>query len=604
MNEKHIRNDVDYIELLYDSPDISIYELDALYLGLNANDCYISEECIKESLPSFADKPLYGVIDNQINPLDGSNNDFMEHFREEYPWRITRDRILPFGCVPESSLKDARLVERDGHTYLRINVVVWKKLLPHVSEILQRREGTVRVSVEFNITDGEQDESTGIIYINKLHITAITVLGAKFQEIMEGSGLKTVKFSYSNYVNDENKKYFSYFNSNLISVPDDIRTAMSDGVAMRQKYKRGGPKSLFDTMSSACSTGYMSRENIDSAYKYFSGLSEIPESTKPVTSKYIVYKMYGGELGRQWVESVCNSNSVTIYKNSKGGSSEVNIQIDNERDSAVNSASWDNPGKSLYGPILDATNKKSLVDEAYLVVEEGWEDAPSEHLKYPHHVIRNEKLVLDVAGVKAAYARAKQMGIFEGKVKAHLERHYRELGLSMNDEKLNALQEQYDKLSKEHEAKCAEFDAKCAEFDKKCADFDASEEARKAAEKKCAELQIAHDEKCAKIAEYEKKETTAKNMALIDEYVCCLDTEKCAELRNKACDMSYDDMYNAIAECVMSFAKQDKLRGQDGIEDRRMMSYGFPAVNHFFNSSQPTESPLSSITKKSGTKVM
>ena len=81
--DKFMRNEVDYMKILYVSPDVSIYELDSLYLGENPNGMVLSKECVEKSLNSFADKPLYGVIDNQLNPLDGSNNDFMEHFREE-----------------------------------------------------------------------------------------------------------------------------------------------------------------------------------------------------------------------------------------------------------------------------------------------------------------------------------------------------------------------------------------------------------------------------------------------------------------------------------------------------------------------------------------
>ncbi|HAU85792.1 MAG TPA: hypothetical protein DCW90_09900, partial [Lachnospiraceae bacterium] len=49
---------------------------------------------------------------------------------------------------------------------------------------------------------------------------------------------------------------------------------------------------------------------------------------------------------------------------------------------------------------------------------------------YPHHVVRNGNLVIHIGGLKAAFARASQQGIVSGKIKAHLLRHYHELGLS------------------------------------------------------------------------------------------------------------------------------------------------------------------------------
>lgn len=113
------------------------------------------------------------------------------------------------------------------------------------------------------------------------------------------------------------------------------------------------------------------------------------------------------------------------------------IKINNNKEAAINGKSWDNPGKTLYEPLLEATNSKSLVKEAYLVVEGGYEDAPSEHLKYPHHTLKGSELVLNVKGVIAAFQRASQEGIVSGEVKSHLLRHYKELGLSTENFEIN-----------------------------------------------------------------------------------------------------------------------------------------------------------------------
>ena len=91
MDKQVLNYEIDYMELLYENNNISIYNLDAIHLGLNKSNMYISEECVKRSLASFADMPVYGIIDNQYNVLDGVNNDFLEHFREEYPWLATRN---------------------------------------------------------------------------------------------------------------------------------------------------------------------------------------------------------------------------------------------------------------------------------------------------------------------------------------------------------------------------------------------------------------------------------------------------------------------------------------------------------------------------------
>lgn len=109
------------------------------------------------------------------------------------------------------------------------------------------------------------------------------------------------------------------------------------------------------------------------------------------------------------------------------------ITINNKKDAAIESDSWENPGKSLYEPLLEASNKEALVKEAYLVVEDGYEDAPSEHLKYPHHTLEGDELVVNKAGLEAAFQRASQEGIVKGNVKEHLLRHYKELGLNTSN---------------------------------------------------------------------------------------------------------------------------------------------------------------------------
>jgi hypothetical protein len=107
------------------------------------------------------------------------------------------------------------------------------------------------------------------------------------------------------------------------------------------------------------------------------------------------------------------------------------IEIDNSKNSSV-SGKWENPESELYEPILEASNKTELIKEAYLIHEEDFEDSPSTKLKYPHHVIKDGKLVVHFIGVQAAYARAKQQGL-TGEPINHIERHYKELELNMEN---------------------------------------------------------------------------------------------------------------------------------------------------------------------------
>lgn len=106
-----------------------------------------------------------------------------------------------------------------------------------------------------------------------------------------------------------------------------------------------------------------------------------------------------------------------------------NIKIDNTKEAAAHGA-WSNPRRKLFVPISKASNAAALVREAYLINDGSDTEPKISKLKYPHHVVRDGKLVIHVDGLQAAFQRAKQQDIFRGAIKAHIARHYKELGLS------------------------------------------------------------------------------------------------------------------------------------------------------------------------------
>lgn len=624
MDRKPLVYEVDYMKLLYENRNISVYDLDAIHLGWNSNNVIIDEESVKNSIASFADVPIYGIIDNQYNPLDGAHNDFLEHFREEYPWLATRDRIIPFGTIPESAVKAAKFVERDGKTYLRLQAIVWKRLLPHISEILQRRDGDVKVSVEFDIEDGIQNPDTGAVKVVKFCITAVTVLGAKYQEVMKGAMLKSVRFSYDNYFKTCNSNYFSFMNQKEYDIPNELLSNIKSGLeSVKNNINFSGNSittNVYNAMKISSESGKLLESQADDMKKFFDSNKSVGRSSR-VTSRSILFAIYGGEDGRNWINQVYNSESAGVI----GVKNAEKITIDNSKSSAVHSSSWSNPGKSLYGKLLEASNVESLVKEAYLIVENGYKDAPSEKLKYPHHVVKDGKLVLNVKGVEAALARAKQTGVFD-QVKAHLKRHYTELGLPMEafekedsgkmadiknghgpdcecDEckmaKFSALEEK----CAEYETKCADLEAKCAEFEAKCGE----------ANTKCSELETKCADLEAKCAEFQRKEDTTANMAYLSKFSHCLDEDCMNSMKENAEKMSCDEFKNSVANAVMSFAESlkdakkcdmfaENIRNSSGLKDN---SY---TVNPFFNANKGVqnddESSLEKVINRSKTKVI
>lgn len=188
-------------KLLENDGYCSIAEIDFLHLGLNRNRCFISEESVNKSLHTFYNKPLLCILDNSIIP--SLSTDFKEHAWSE----DERKKFIAFGTIPESSTFE--LKERDnGKTYLSAKVVIWKNYFPIIMDILKRRNGNIKVSIELAVVDGDQDDLTGVLNINEFKLLSCVMLGENIMEGIEGSHLEVLRFS----LNDEDiKKANEYF---------------------------------------------------------------------------------------------------------------------------------------------------------------------------------------------------------------------------------------------------------------------------------------------------------------------------------------------------------------------------------------------------------
>lgn len=77
--------------------------------------------------------------------------------------------------------------------------------------------------------------------------------------------------------------------------------------------------------------------------------------------------------------------------------------------------------------IMEADNKATLVKAVYMLVEDGWEEAPSEHLKYPVMELKGDTFVYNRDGLASALGYAKKED--ETAVVNKIEKIYKKLGL-------------------------------------------------------------------------------------------------------------------------------------------------------------------------------
>lgn len=124
------------------------------------------------------------------------------------------------------------------------------------------------------------------------------------------------------------------------------------------------------------------------------------------------------------------------------------VTIDNSNKAAVESKKWEPNKKKLLETAMSSSTPMTLVKEIFLQVDKNRGNDQTltvGMVHYPHHDIIEKTqephhikytCVLNKQGVQAAYARAKQMGVYEGAIKEHIDEHRKELKLDIKDDKL------------------------------------------------------------------------------------------------------------------------------------------------------------------------
>lgn len=95
-------------------------------------------------------------------------------------------------------------------------------------------------------------------------------------------------------------------------------------------------------------------------------------------------------------------NNKSDFISKKEWGTDKSIPVDKSKES-VSFDSWGDISKSeLRNIVLKAKNYKTLVKSVYLKVEDGWEESPSSHLKYPVMQYKDKKFVYNANGLLSA----------------------------------------------------------------------------------------------------------------------------------------------------------------------------------------------------------
>ena len=111
----------------------------------------------------------------------------------------------------------------------------------------------------------------------------------------------------------------------------------------------------------------------------------------------------------------------------KRAMADKSYKVDKSKE-AMSDDDWGSVDKtSMRNKIMDASNKSSLVKSVYMLVESGWEDAPSEKLKYPVMQLKGDTFVYNRGALSSALGYAKKEE--ETAVVSKIEKIYKKLGL-------------------------------------------------------------------------------------------------------------------------------------------------------------------------------
>lgn len=106
-------------------------------------------------------------------------------------------------------------------------------------------------------------------------------------------------------------------------------------------------------------------------------------------------------------------------------------KIDKSKE-AMSDKAWGEVDKTaMRDKIMEADNKATLVKAVYMLVEDGWEEAPSEHLKYPVMELKGDTFVYNRDGLASALGYAKKED--ETTVVNKIEKIYKKLDLDDNE---------------------------------------------------------------------------------------------------------------------------------------------------------------------------
>ena len=347
---------------------------------------------------SIKNKPIVGFFkENDFTTHEGVA-DYDIELQNEY-WNTERgERIL--GWVRESD--PVEIVEKDGLHWIKFRCVLCVKYCyAQVKRLLKDRNK--KVSVEITVHKSEK-RPDGIVDLIEWDLNGTTILGSKNgKEVLEG------------------------IPGAHLSILEDL-----GGEAFAEQKK---------VLSFAYEKAFGASKDKSNEVEQISG-EKTEESELGLDSVGKEEEKLENEAIIDGVKNFAKDDIGT-----KGA-----LEVDKSKE-AMSEKPWGEVDKSeLRKRVIAAENFKSIADDIFLDLREGWEDGIEGALKYPVMCLEGEKAVYNRGGLASAKAYAEKNG--DEKVTEKLEKIYKHLELEDGD---------MEKEAAEHCEFCEDYDCKTEE---------------------------------------------------------------------------------------------------------------------------------------------
>ena len=347
---------------------------------------------------SIKNKPIVGFFkENDFTTHEGVA-DYDIELQNEY-WNTERgERIL--GWVRESD--PVEIVEKDGLHWIKFRCVLCVKYCyAQVKRLLKDRNK--KVSVEITVHKSEK-RPDGIVDLIDWDLNGTTILGSKNgKEVLEG------------------------IPGAHLSILEDL-----DGEAFAEQKK---------VLSFAYEQAFGASEDKS---------NEVEQISEEKTEEFKLGPNSVGKEEEKLENEVIIDGVENFAKDDIGTKSALEVDKSKE---AMSEKPWGEVDKSeLRKRVIAAENFKSIADDIFLDLREGWEDGIEGALKYPVMCLEGEKAVYNRGGLASAKAYAEKNG--DEKVAEKLEKIYKHLELEDGD---------MEKEAADHCEFCDDYDCKTEE---------------------------------------------------------------------------------------------------------------------------------------------